>query len=160
MLGKHHELRATKSERSVDAESFIRAAKSILENEYGCTVELFADTLCMENTSFSPEYMTQALSLLATFARSGRSARIKFALEGEQLTITATAPESICTSSLKGSLLAESSADLGDFSYSVESISGKVTTVVKVRLKKCAAIALYAISKNELIVLIRKLIDG
>ena len=35
MLMGLHDLRATKSERSVDAESFIRAAKNILENEYG-----------------------------------------------------------------------------------------------------------------------------
>lgn len=158
MLRKPHDLRATKSERSVDAESFIRAAKSILENEYGCTVLLIGDPHRIESTSISPEYLTQTLSLLATVARCGRSADIRFAVEEGQLTVKATAPESAYTRGIKGSLLAESSADLGEFSYSVESTAGEITTVIKMRLKKCAAIALYAISKNELWELIREII--
>ena len=159
MLMGLHDLRATKSERSVDAESFIRAAKSILENEYGCSVLLIGDPLRIENTSISPEYLAQTLSLLATVARGGRSARVGFIIEDAQLTVKATVPESAYTRDIKGSLLAESSADLGAFSYSVESTDGEITTVIKMRLKKCAAIALYAISKNELLELIRGFIN-
>ena len=158
MLRKHHELRATKSQRSIDAESFLRAALDILENEYGCAVDLIGDPLSIESTSFSPEYMAQVMSILATVARGGREAKVIIEVEADQLTASATAPRSVYTGNLASSYLTESSADLGDFSYVIANKDDKVTARITIKLKKCAAIALYAISKNELLTLFRELI--
>ena len=160
MLKAHNDLRATKSQRSIDAVSFLNEVESILVGEYGCKVQLIGDPLRIENTSFSPEYMTQTLSLLATMARGGHSSRIDLSIDGDQLTLSATAPESVYTPNLSSSYLAESSADLGDFSYSVTSTDSEICTKIIIKLKKCAAIALYAISENDLAELIRKFIKG
>jgi len=152
-------LRATKSRRSVDAASFITAAEDVLRKEYGCIVLMECDSSKIENMSFSPEYMNQALSLLATAARAGASARIRFELSKEVLTVTAAAPVSAYAASIKDSFIAESSADLGDFSYSVRNVDGEARTTVSILLKRCAAIALYAISRNDLAELIREIIN-
>ena len=158
MLKERNDLRVTKSQRSVDAASFLSAVESILDSEYGCTVRLIGDPLRIENMSFSPEYMTQALSLLATMARGGHSSRIDLSIDGDHLTLSATTPKSVYTKNLSSSYLAESSADLGDFSYSCTIIDGEVCTKIVIKLRKCAAIALYAISVNDLAELIRKFI--
>ena len=141
--------RASKSKRSAEARSFILSAEEVLKQEYGCDVEIVGDISLLENLTISTEYMNQAISVLATVTRSGRGAKIKFVSDEKALQITATVPTTFYRSSLRNSYVAQSSADLSDFSYSTEEIGENTCVIIKVILEKHAAIALYAISPSE-----------
>jgi hypothetical protein len=151
--------KATKSVRSAEAKSFILSAVEVLRNDYGCRVEVVGDASILESTSISTEYMHQALSVLATVARAGKSAKIRFVIDEGQIRIIASVPSAVYGEIFKSSYVAESTADLGGFKYSVEYDGDDTLAVLTIIPSKHRAIALYAISKAEIKALIRSILN-
>ena len=151
-------IKLTKSARCATAESFILSAKEIIESEYGCKAEICFDASIIKNLSISSEYFNQTTAILALIARGGKDSGIKFDLDGDELTIKLHAPNSAYASDIQSSFLADSSADLGDFAYSVKAEDGNVEITLCLKLEKSAAIALYAISPSDIREIIRRLI--
>jgi hypothetical protein len=158
-LKTEEKIKLTKSARCAAAESFILSAKEILLTEYGCKAEIAFDMSSVRNLSLSSEYFNQITSILALIARGGKDSGIKFESDGDELTISLHAPDSVYASDIHNSFLADSSADLGDFAYSARVEGGDVEIVLRLKLKKSAAIALYAISPSDISEIIRRLIS-
>ena len=149
-------IKLTKSVRCATAESFILSAKEVLETEYGCKTETAFDVSAIRNLSLSTEYFNQITAILAVIARGGKSSRIKFESDGNELIISLHAPDSAHASEIHNSFLAASSADLGDFAYSAKVEDGDIEITLRLKLKNPAAIALYAISPNDISEIIKR----
>jgi hypothetical protein len=160
MIKNDTAIKATKSARSADAKSFILSAVEVMRTEYGCNAEIIGDISLLKNLTVSSEYFNQLISVLATAARTEKDAKITFETNGKELSIRLITPLSSYTNVFKSSYISSSSADLGDFTYSVETEGDYIHTVIGVKLKATAAVALYAISPNDLKSLIKELIDS
>ncbi len=160
MINGTPKIKATKSARSAEAKSFILSAVEVLQNDYGCKAETIGDVSLLKNLTVSSEYMNQLISVLATVARGEKDTKIRFETDGGELTVRLIAPAASYKNTFGSSYIATSSADLCNFSYAVETEGDYVHTVLRLKLKSMAAIALYAISPSDLVALIRELIKS
>lgn len=138
-----------KSAKDLSLLCFVTSAREVLTQKYGCLVDIAGELEGVRGAMLSPEYASQAMTVLAAVARGKNKSKVVFEAVRDRFTISVEMPASIDIFPLENSLIAESTADVLGFTFTT-SVEGDTAYVkLSTELNFHPSLVLYAISPDE-----------